>query len=142
MKTVPAFIQALKTYLQRGDYVVTCPFGKRKNPITGQEEVHNGVDLAPVGKIARWLEIGRPDVVIPLYNAACGLGLATWFGNTYFALCHLRSIALTKDRGWVVEIGDTGMTTGVHLHLVVAENSQVGVVGSGMLVDPMRYLSA
>jgi murein DD-endopeptidase len=140
MNTTPPFIQQLRNYLKRGEYVITSPFGTRKNPITGKIEFHNGVDLAPVGEVSRWLEIGRPDAVVPLYNDACGLGMGVWYGTTYFGLCHLRSVALTKDRGWVVEVGDTGMVTGVHLHLVIAENSRTWQVGSGAVMDPMRYL--
>lgn len=133
------FIKDIRQRLTNGEWVITSPYGQRRSPITGTAEFHNGVDLAPVGTATRWLTIGKPDAAIPLYNALCGLGLAVWFGTHYFAFCHLRIIALT-ERGWVVEVGSTGASTGEHLHLVWAINSQQGALGSGTLQDPAKLL--
>lgn len=139
-KTLPPILAQLKELIKSKQYIITSPYGWRKHPLTGERQHHNGLDLAPVGEAPRWLVVGRPDAVIPLYHAACGLGLAAWYGGLYVGLCHLRAVALTEDRGWVVEVGATGMATGVHLHLVVAVGSRPRQVGSGTVVDPAGYL--
>lgn len=116
---------------------ITSPFGWRINPITGGREMHEGIDIAtqlgnPVEapsngiiSYAAW-ESGYGNTVIIDH----GYGVTTLYG-------HLSSIAVkvgeVVKRGQLIgRIGDTGFSTGPHLHYEVRVN--------GIPVNPMRYL--
>lgn len=123
------------------DGYVTSPFGMRIHPIGGYRSMHDGTDIgASCGTPVRAPANGK--VVTEYYHSAygnrlvidhgvkLGVGLATVYN-------HLSSFAVAEGervkRGQVIAfVGNTGWSTGCHLHLTVLEN--------GEPVDPMKWL--
>ena len=116
---------------------VTSPFGRRISPFTGQSEFHQGIDIS--GKVGT-----------PIYAPATGVvtftGVDGGFGKTIVLkhgsgivtrYCHLHRVSVDADqevqRGELIGyLGNTGRSTGPHLHYEVRLN--------GVCVDPMRYI--
>ena len=124
-----------------GTYILSSGFGDRQDPFTTQKSFHPGIDLAtdagtPVvaiakGKVSKvvfskdktgygnYIEITHPKEVVTLYG-------------------HLSEIFVKENqilqRGELIGlVGDTGRSTGPHLHFEV----QV----AGQQVDPMGIIS-
>jgi len=116
---------------------ISSPAGIRYSPITGQREFHDGVDIAiPVGTPIIAPKDGR--VVASGYSQSFGhfLRLAHDDGYTTF-YAHLSRVAVAigdivaqGDR--VAYSGNTGMSTGPHLHF--------GIFHNGQFLDPMARL--
>lgn len=118
---------------------VTLTFGKGLNPITHREWTHRGIDIAagmgtPVVATARGVVTGRG------YAEDTGnfvvVSHASGFTTTY---CHLRTILVAKGQALeagqaVGELGNTGISTGPHLHYEV-------IYRSGNL-DPLEIVGA
>ncbi|MGB9736416.1 MAG: M23 family metallopeptidase [bacterium] len=116
---------------------ITSGFGWRINPITGGKEFHEGVDIAT--------QLGNP-IKAPANGIVSYAGWETGYGNTIIIdhgygvttlYGHLSKIDVKVGemvkRGQVIgDIGDTGFSTGPHLHYQVMVN--------GVPVNPMRYL--
>ena len=111
----------------RGIY--TSSFGYRRDPITGQRAFHSGVDIsAPPGKPVK----ATADGVVTKTEQYGALGRAVYvahgFGvNTVYG--HLSRINVTPgqriERGSLVGlVGNTGRSTGYHLHYEVQVNGQ------------------
>lgn len=122
-----------------GEFVLTSPFGYRRNAFTELEELHTGVDLAaPVGtavvapsdgevvfaghysvrRRSGWWRLGR---MVALRH---GEDLLTLYGH-----CH--RIRLPRgsrvERGAVIAtVGETGVTVGPHLHYSVWRRNEIG----------------
>lgn len=118
---------------------ITSGFGLRVHPITGKESGHNGVDIAaPVGT-----PIYSPiDGVVTMRNthATGGLQLAIENRNTGIRVgfAHLSEQVATMGqkitKGQVVaKSGNTGASTGPHLHYTYAVN--------GQKIDPTPYIT-
>lgn len=45
-KALPNHIDVGHNHFQHVDHNVTSPYGKRKNPVTHKEHIHNGIDIA------------------------------------------------------------------------------------------------
>lgn len=113
-------------------------YGKRTNPITGQEETHTGVDLKATM---------NTDVVAALDGTVIFAGNKSGYGNTVIidhgdgtSTLYGHNTSLTVNvgdevsRGQVIaKAGTTGYSTGVHVHFEVRKN--------GMAVDPTPYLT-
>lgn len=111
-------------------------FGKRRNPYTGLSEMHKGVDIA--------CDRGA-DVRVSADGIVVSAGLRGIYGQTIVVdhgyslqthYAHLSSVKVKPGqavkRGQVLgAAGDTGRTTGVHLHYEVRL--------SGIPQDPERY---
>ena len=116
--------------------LVTSQFGHRRDPITGQRAYHSGIDIsAPPGKPVKVTAAGvvtKTGHFGPLGRAvyvAHGFGLTTVYG-------HLARINVTPgqrlERGEIVGlVGNTGRSTGYHLHYEVQLD--------GKPVDPTVY---
>ena len=116
---------------------ITSGFGWRINPITGGKEFHEGVDIAT--------QLGNP-IKSPANGIVTYTGWESGYGNTIIIdhgygittlYGHLSRIDVKTGemikRGQVIgNIGDTGFSTGPHLHYQVMIN--------GIPVNPMRYL--
>jgi murein DD-endopeptidase MepM/ murein hydrolase activator NlpD len=118
---------------------VTSPFGMRKHPVTGVQSFHNGID------------IGAPHGA-PIYAAADGTIERTFYnaqgGNSIIlkhndgmktGYAHLSAFKVTTGqnvkRGDVIGlIGNTGVSTGAHLHFTVRNKD-------GQFVDPEKVLA-
>lgn len=117
--------------------VITSPFGYRKSPFTGRRTFHSGLDISnrlgtkivstAAGKVVfAGRKHGYGNVVIIDH----GYGKTTKYA-------HLRDILVKKrqqvKRGEVIAtLGNTGRTTGPHLHYEVLVN--------GAPVNPTKYI--
>ncbi len=117
--------------------LVIARFGYRKSPFTGQKEFHRGLDIANQkgtsvvaaanGTVAYTQDMGVLGNVMAIDH---GYGLLTRYA-------HLGKFLKKKGdpvkKGEVIaELGDTGLTTGPHLHYEVHVN--------GTPADPVKYI--
>ena len=117
---------------------VTSEFGYRISPFTGRRESHKGIDIAT--------EIGR-EVVTPADGVVVRVAHETSLGNLVKinhgnGMTTIYGHLLNKDdvkkgqeikRGDVIGyVGNSGRSTGPHLHYSVSVN--------GVYVNPRRYL--
>jgi murein DD-endopeptidase MepM/ murein hydrolase activator NlpD len=116
---------------------VTSSFGFRKSPFTGLREKHEGWDIAarngaPVRATADGVVLveGREYGYGNLVEIDHGYGLVTRYGHNSK---HLVKVGDKVKRGQVVSlVGNTGRSTGPHLHYEVLLN--------GVPVSPKNYI--
>lgn len=118
-------IENLKSLIKSGKLIKTSNFGWRTNPITGQREFHNGVDLAPKDGKPFWIYVGNPQLVGDISNSVCGRGMGTiWNGyRTEIGICHLSD--WKYEGGYWIFPGKTGAATGIHLHISVKHEGEL-----------------
>lgn len=130
---------------------ITSYFGYRIDPITGEADGtlsnHKGIDIAlPGGALA-----GAPvsaaaagEVIISRYSASAGNWIVLYHGNsTYTVYMHLSQLNVSAGRkvsqGQTIGlVGNTGWSTGAHLHFEVRIG---GFVNSSYSVDPLGYVA-
>lgn len=117
---------------------LTSQFGHRTHPVTGHADFHRGVDLAvPVGSAVRSPFAGT--VVEVGEDPHLGRFVKVEHAGGYRSLFAHLSRADVAPGAWVgkgeklAESGNTGRTTGPHLHY--------GLYRDGEPVDPSPYLS-
>jgi len=119
----------------RGIY--TSTFGYRRDPITGQRAHHSGVDIsAPPGKPVK----ATAEGVVTKTEQYGGLGRAVFVAHGFGVTTvygHLSRINVTPgqrlDRGAIVGlVGNSGRSTGYHLHYEVQVN--------GEATNPLAYI--
>ena len=117
---------------------VTSPFGKRTSPFTGIPTFHEGLDIAA--------QTGTP-VVAPADGVVLKAGFSSGYGNmveishgygirTVFGHNSRLNVKVGQQvkRGDIISyVGDTGSSTGPHLHYEVRLN--------GLPVNPRKYLN-
>ena len=118
-------------------YRLTSSYGMRKNPVTGNIRLHEGVDLAaPAG--TEVYAAGNGVVTEIGDDPVYGIYVVISHGNNWASLYgHLQRVATTLRAtvksgtliGWV---GTTGQSTGPHLHFELRQN--------GRARDPDKYL--
>ena len=119
------FICPLKSYSR-----ISSEYGWRKNPVSGVNKLHAGIDLAAGGgtpiyaaasgyvQVAGWSSGGYGNYVIIYHGKMSD-------GNTYSTLYgHMKSVATSagkyvKQGELIGYVGSTGNSTGNHLHLEV-----------------------
>ncbi len=117
---------------------LSCYFGWRKNPITGiGKEFHNGLDIA-----GQW----RSEIIAPADGTVVRSGKDRYLGN-YVKLRHSSGIKTSyghlessavkvgqkvKRGDLIGYMGNTGRTTGTHLHYAVVKDDR--------FVDPIQYI--
>lgn len=116
---------------------ITSGFGWRKDPFTGRQTFHNGIDIAnkkgtPVVSTASGVVVyvggmGRLGLCVKINH---GYGLKTLYG-------HLKSsnvkVGDKVERGDIIAImGNSGRSTGVHLHYTVFKYNKA--------VNPRDYI--
>jgi murein DD-endopeptidase MepM/ murein hydrolase activator NlpD len=110
-------------------YRLTSSFGMRRNPVTGNMRLHQGVDLAaPAGTDVYAV---RDGVVTETgYDSIYGNYIIIKHNNNWASLYgHLQKIGVTLRAnirsgtiiGWV---GSTGQSTGPHLHFELRQNGR------------------
>jgi murein DD-endopeptidase MepM/ murein hydrolase activator NlpD len=117
---------------------ISSSYGVRISPFTGEEQFHPGVDIAG----AEGTSIMAPAkgmVVFVGKEGSLGLTVRIKHDSVYETTYgHLRKTAVQKgqrvDRGNVIGyMGNTGRSTGPHLHYAIAKN--------GKIVNPLPYMA-
>src|SRR6056297_94009 len=117
------------------------PYGPRRHPITGKQSFHHGVDVAmPVGSNL----IAPADGTVVHHGSGASGGFVLILqheGNWHTVYYHLQKPS-HKPRGAQVKAGDiiadsgnTGASTGPHLHFELRRSRNWGDT-----VDPVPYL--
>jgi hypothetical protein len=121
------------------DYELTSPFGSRDDPFNEQSAFHEGVDLgAPVGSPVfatgdgqvTWA--GWRDKYGNLVEVDHGHGLVTRYAHLARTLVRVGD-HVTRGRP-IGLLGNTGRSTGPHLHYEVRVNDQA--------TDPLKFITA
>ena len=122
---------------------ISSPFGRRVDPVTKEKgSYHTGVDFsAPVG-----VPVHAPEAGVVVRVDRDGIDKGKTNGNAVhvkaasgrvWSMLHLSRVVVSQGQqvraGKLVgNVGNTGRSTGPHLHLSLYEG--------GKYVDPMRYL--
>lgn len=117
---------------------ITSPYGYRDDPITsGEDEFHVGVDLsAEIGTPVLSFAAGTVDFIGE--SSGYGLYIQIDHGNgitTFY--CHCSQLCVQKGMQvsagqMIAKTGDTGNTTGPHLHMEMRRH--------GILLNPEYYI--
>ena len=106
---------------------VTSPYGYRRDPFTGKLSWHNGLDLRAKNEPAYAMMDGIVEKVG--YDNRSGNYVTLRHGNYHVCYCHLSSIVVRKGEsvypGIIVGVtGNTGRSTGSHLHLTCKKDGK------------------
>lgn len=120
-----------------GSFTVSSKYGNRVHPVTGKETFHNGIDIPlPVGTDLRAMYNGK---IADIYeNTQGGIQMLIDYDNGFRSgFAHLSETLVKKGetvkKGQIVaRSGNTGQSTGPHLHLTLRKN--------GELVNPENYV--
>ncbi|MBI5599584.1 MAG: M23 family metallopeptidase [Deltaproteobacteria bacterium] len=116
---------------------VTSTYGTRRDPFTGQVQFHRGLDIANgagtavispaagvVTKVTAMAGLGR------VVEISHGYGIKTHYGH--LSEVYVRVGRKVKRGDKVAAMGNSGRSTGPHLHYEVVVN--------GVNVDPLKYI--
>lgn len=114
---------------------ITSPYGYRRDPFTGKLSWHNGLDLRAKNEPAYAMMDGIVEKVG--YDSRSGNYVTLRHGNYHVSYCHLSSIMVRKGEyvypGIIVGVtGNTGRSTGSHLHLTCKKD--------GKSINPMNLI--
>lgn len=116
---------------------LTSRFGWRSDPFTGVRTFHTGIDLAaPIGTRIKATLDGT--VATSGYSAVYGNYVIVTHNDGYQSLYgHMSRVAVKRgdsisQGGTIGYVGNTGYSTGSHLHLSVYKN--------GKMIDPLSLL--
>lgn len=114
---------------------ITSPYGYRRDPFTGKRSWHNGLDLRAKNEPAYAMMNGIVEKVG--YDNRSGNYVTLRHGNYHVSYCHLSSIIVRKGEyvypGIIVGVtGNTGRSTGSHLHLTCKKD--------GKSINPMNLI--
>lgn len=136
--------------LVRADFVLTSPFGDRRNPFTKDRDFHAGLDLA--ARIGTEIRAPADGVVLFAGRYSLQRSVVWWrYGNlvilghgehflTVYGHCDDVRVAKGQrvSQGDVIAtVGSTGMSTSPHLHYEIRRQSQDGTFRP---VDPRIYI--
>lgn len=115
---------------------ISSRFGYRKSPFTGRRQFHRGLDIAthagtpiiaPANGIVTFA--GKKGLMGKMVTIEHGFGMVTRYGHTQKIL---KKKGDHVKRGEVIAlVGNTGRSTGPHLHYEVRLN--------GVAINPMKY---
>lgn len=120
-----------------GDVRISSGFGERVHPVLRTRKFHNGVDLpVPIGTPIHAAQAGT--LIAAREDATSGrYVILEHAGGIRTAYCHLSvlpalSVGSPVERGqWIGDSGNTGRSTGPHLHFVLRVD--------GTPIDPAPY---
>lgn len=131
---------------------VTSPYGMRKDPFTGANKHHSGIDL--VKGFNTPIESFTSGEVVHAKMGVTGSGFGNYGNvvaikdkdNHLHCYCHLNSINvkvgdIVKKGDIIGREGNTGRSTGSHLHYEV-RNRTAPSYGWSYDVDPVAYLNS
>jgi murein DD-endopeptidase MepM/ murein hydrolase activator NlpD len=114
-------------------------FGQNENPFTGQWYIHKGIDLSTYRQGDAIIATANGQVVTVDYDNGFGNYVIIKHKHGFYTrYAHLLSARVQKGQ-WVQQgetigyMGNTGLSTGPHLHYEVHIGSDV--------VDPLKYLN-
>lgn len=116
---------------------VTSSFGFRTNPFTGLTQMHEGMDIsnrvgslviAPASGIVS--DTGNDYAHGKFVVISHGFGITTRYNHLSQVLVRAGQKVNRSDK--IAEVGNTGQSTGPHLHYEVRVN--------GIPINPMRYM--
>jgi murein DD-endopeptidase MepM/ murein hydrolase activator NlpD len=121
---------------------ITSEFGYRKSPVTGASTNHSGIDIAvPIGTPVKAIADGkviaanggmrgyRNGVFID-HGMINGKHVVSEYGH--LSEFNVKVGDKVKQGQFIAKSGNTGISTGPHLHLTIRENNTP--------VDPKKYL--
>ena len=120
----------------KGGGTITCQFGPRHNPVTGQPQLHTGMDIT-YGFRQPVLAAADGIVEKAGWAGAYGRAVKVQHDTNFITLYgHLNEIVVKKGeivkKGQVIGyMGNSGRTTGVHTHFEVRINN--------IPVDPLLF---
>ncbi len=116
---------------------ITSGFGQRSSPFTGEPAVHKGLDVAapsgtPIYAPADGVVVfsGKRNGFGNFVMIAHGYGVVTGYGHNAQNLVSPGQVIHRGDQ--IATVGDSGRSTGPHLHYEVAVN--------GRVVDPKKFI--
>jgi len=118
---------------------ISMQFGQNRHPFTGQWYIHKGVDVSTYRSGDPILATADGQVVTTDYDPGFGNYLIIKHKHGFYTrYAHMQSYRVKRgeyvQQGQVIGyIGNTGVSTGPHLHYEVHIGSDV--------VDPMKYLN-
>ncbi len=118
---------------------ITSPFGFRLHPIYSNKIFHPGIDIANI-KSTPVVSTADGIVIFSGWQAGYGYVVAVEHGNKYRTVyAHLSKILvkrkeLVKKGQEIGKMGNTGRSTGTHLHYEVHHNKRP--------INPMKYLKS
>lgn len=106
---------------------VNSPYGYRTDPFTGKRKFHNGIDLHARGD--KVLAMMEGTVIKVGQDRASGKYVVLRHGEFTVSYCHLSRIlvgkgAVVRPRDAVGITGNTGRSTGEHLHITCRHNGK------------------
>ena len=139
------FYNGLKTVYDETSYLwvnpisgtISSPGGLRINPVTGRREFHDGIDIAaPIGTPV----VAPRDGIVLAVGSSPSFGIFLRLGHAdgYISfMAHLHGVAVAVGDNvhqgeHVAYSGNTGRSTGPHLHY--------GLFRNGQFVDPISYV--
>lgn len=116
-----------------GEYPIriTSPFGERVHPVTGVRKMHRGVDIScpigtkvysPVAAVVRFIKTNSPTAGVYLFIEDIMNGDRFGFMHLSKVLVHIGDVVQAGEE--IALSGNTGRTTGPHLHFERAKNPQ------------------
>lgn len=123
--------------VQGDDYWFSSGFGWRRSPFTGLKEFHNGLDISG-RRNTPIIAPANGSVLKRGYDKYLGKYLQIDHGNNIVTTCgHLATFNVSSGqkvkRGDVIAfMGNTGLSTGHHLHYMIKVKNRV--------VNPMHYI--
>lgn len=118
---------------------VSAPFGQSMHPITGQWYVHKGMDFSTWRSGDPIVATANGKVVTVAFDAGFGNYVIIQHKHGFYTrYAHMKTVHVqsgqTVSQGQVIGvIGNTGISTGPHLHYEVHIGSDV--------VDPAKYIN-
>ncbi|QJC21360.1 M23 family metallopeptidase [Arcanobacterium buesumense] len=134
-----------------GTFQESSPFGWRLHPILGTSKLHEGVDYAaplgtPIyavadGKVvfsgANSATLGAPILIIE--HNVNGVIFTSWYLHSFSEGIHVREGDEVKMGDHVADVGNSGRSTGPHLHFEIHPGPYTGLDGAGP-VDPTEFM--
>jgi len=119
---------------------ISMYFGQNENPFSdGQWYLHNGIDISTFGTSDPILAAADGKVIDSSYDAGLGLSVTIQHSHGFLTRYgHLRSARVSKGQQVaqsqvIGTLGNTGKTTGPHLHYEVHLGTSI--------IDPLRFLN-
>jgi len=117
---------------------ITSRYGMRKDPFTGKRTMHRGIDIG-ARKGTSIYPVGEGKVIFSGRKAGYGKMIEIAHSDTVVSrYSHLKTSLVKKGQmvkttDVIAQVGNTGRSTGPHLHLEIAFN--------GETANPRIYLS-